>query len=340
MVNIRALVAGNKSGRLVPASIPIGNLRDDEVLVRITHCGVCRSDLTRVRSIDRPSAPLIAGHEIIGEIVRAGQGIRESRVGTRVGIGWQSASCGRCPWCSQGQEHLCLAQEETCVGRQGGFATHIKVQAQFAIPIPDVLPSAHAAPLMCAGITVFSPILRHAGRTRPRVAVVGIGGLGHLALQFLRALGCQADAFSTSPSKEEDARAFGAAGFFCLDDGDALDKMSSTYDFILSTTPALSDVTGLLRMLRPRGVLCLAGLPRERVVFAVEELIGFQKSIEGSPIGSPGDIAEMLKTAVEHGVSPRIECFPMSDANRALERLAGNQIRYRAVLVQDLETGE
>jgi uncharacterized zinc-type alcohol dehydrogenase-like protein len=237
----------------------------------------------------------------------------------------------------KGDQHLCLDQEETCIGRFGGFATHIKVQSNLAVPVPDELDSAHAAPLMCAGITVFSPIMRHAVNEGTRAAVIGIGGLGHLALQFLRAVGCSPDAFSSSPAKEEDARSFGAGRFFRLDGSNTVEGMASAYDFILSTSPGLSDLTGLLCMLRPRGVLCLVGLPRTQVTFAVDELIAFQKTIEGSPIGSPGAIAEMFRLAVDKGVRPKIECFPMTEANRAMERLAENRVRYRAVLVQDLE---
>jgi uncharacterized zinc-type alcohol dehydrogenase-like protein len=189
---------------------------------------------------------------------------------------------------------------------------------------------------MCAGITVFSPIARIA-RAGLRTAVVGIGGLGHLALQFLQAFGCQPDAFSTSPSKEADARSFGARGFRYLGDREALDKSSSAYDFIVSTSPGLTEVTDLIRMLRPQGTLCLVGLPREPVAFAAEELIGFQKVIAGSPIGSPERLEEMFRFVVEKDVRPRIEEFPMTKANTALARLAENQVRYRAVLVQDLE---
>jgi uncharacterized zinc-type alcohol dehydrogenase-like protein len=336
-VNIRALSIDRESGLLVPVAAAIGDLQDNEVLVSVTHCGLCRSDLTRVRSANQGSVGLeIPGHEIVGEIVRVGAGVVAQRVGARVGIGWQAGCCGRCEWCSQGLEHLCLAQEETCIGRPGGFATHIKVQSRFAIPVPGELDSAQVAPLMCAGITVFSPIARHAARGGRRAAVVGIGGLGHLALQFLRAFGFRADAFSLSRSKEADARAFGAEGFICLQDRSAVERISSVYDFILSTSPGLSEVTGLIRMLRPRGVLCLVGLPRERIAFAAEELIGLQKVIEGSPIGSPDAISDMFQFAVKHGVRPRVESFPMTQANKALARLAADEIRYRAVIVQNL----
>ncbi len=323
-----ALTVDGDGGLLVPACICIDELRDHEVLVRITHCGVCRSDLNRIG---------IPGHEIVGEVVQVGRGVSDLPTGVRVGIGWQSGSCGRCEWCVNHQEHLCADQEETCIGRPGGFATHIKVQSRFAVPVPESLDSPHAVPLLCAGITVFSPMIRHALHAGQRVAVVGIGGLGHLALQFMRALGCKPDAFSTSPSKEEDARRFGAEFFFCLEDNAAMEKIGSVYDFILSTSPAVSDLTCLLRILRPHGILCLVGLPRTEVTFAVDELIGFQKTIEGSPIGSPERIAQMFQFAIDKGVKPQIESFPMTEANRALERLAARKVRYRAVLVQDLD---
>ena len=337
-MNARALIVDGNSGRLVPAEIWIDDLRDDEVLVRVTHCGVCRSDLNRLRITDSSSnVPAVPGHEIVGEIVGAGRSVSGVSIGTRVGIGWQSGSCGHCEWCRQGQEHLCVDQEETCLGRSGGFATHVKVQSRFAVPIPERLDSAHAAPLLCAGITVFSPLIRHSIGADQKTAVVGIGGLGHLALQFLRAMGCAPDAFSRSPWKAEDARNFGAKNFFCLEDQRAQGDFVSTYDFVLSTSPGMSDVSGLIRMLRPQGILCLVGVPHEAIAFAAEDLIAFQKTIEGSPIGSPMLIAQMFRFAVGKGVIPRIECSSMTDANRVLARLTENQIRYRAVLVQDLE---
>ena len=337
-VNAQALVVDCDSGLLVPARILIEELREDEVLVRITHCGVCRSDLNRLKTPRSASnSPVVPGHEVVGEVVQLGGRVSGLSVGTRVGIGWQSAACGGCEWCLQGAQHLCADQEETCIRRYGGFATHIKVQSRFAFQIPQALDSAHAAPLLCAGITVFSPIVRHALHAGRKTAVVGIGGLGHLALQFLKAMGCTPDAFSNSPSKAADAHAFGARDFFCLRDKKALPALASTYDFILSTSPGGSDLTGLIRMLRPQGMLCLVGLPPEETTFAAEELIAFQKTIEGSPIGPPKLIADMFQFAADHGVRPKIECCAMTDANKAMVRLAENQIRYRAVLVQDLE---
>lgn len=331
-----ALTVNGDSGLLGPGSISVDEARDNEVLVRVTHCGVCRSDLARIAA-PRPEsrAPIVPGHEIVGEVVQLGRHVSSLSVGTRVGIGWQSGSCGRCEWCLSSQEHLCADQEETCIGRFGGFAARIKVQSRFAVPVPESLDSVHAAPLLCAGVTVFSPMLRHRLRDGQRAAVVGIGGLGHLALQFLRALGCIPDAFSTSPSKARDARAFGADRFFCVEDGKAFSKVRSAYDFVVVTSPGLSDLTELLRMLRPRGVLCVVGLPRSNVTFVADELIGFQKTIEGSPIGSPETIAEMFRFAADRNVRPSVECFPMTQGNTALKRLAAREIRYRAVLLQD-----
>ncbi|HET9220414.1 MAG TPA: NAD(P)-dependent alcohol dehydrogenase [Terriglobia bacterium] len=336
-MHVRALSVDSRKALLVPESISLEDLRDDEILVRITHCGLCRSDLNRLR-LEKPTSGsrMVLGHEIVGEVVRTGRAVRGMHPGIRVGVGWQSGSCGDCEWCMKGEQHLCLDQEETCIGRSGGFATHIKVQSGFAVPVPSELDSAEAAPLMCAGITVFSPIVRHGVNEEKRAAVNGIGGLGHLALQFLRAMGNSPDAFSSSSDKEEDAGSFGAGRFFRMEGIRTAEQMASVYDFILSTSPGLSDLTGLVRMLRPRGVLCLVGLPRTQVTFAADELIGFQKTIEGSPIGSPGAIAEMFRVAVDKRVRPKIECFPMTQANAAMERLAENRIRYRAVLVQDL----
>jgi uncharacterized zinc-type alcohol dehydrogenase-like protein len=336
-VEALALTVDRNLGRLAPRAISIDELGENDVLVRITHCGVCRSDLNLIANgRASPAKPIVPGHEIVGEIIRLGRDVSDLREGTRVGIGWQSGSCGHCEWCRSSQEHLCADQEETCIARPGGFATHIKAQSRFAISIPSALDSAYAAPLLCAGITVYSPMVRHRLHDGQRTAVVGIGGLGHLALQFLRAMGCKTDAFSTSPSKAEDARTFGAEGFFCLEDRKTIANIVSAYDFIITTSPAVSDLTELLRMLRPRGTLCVVGLPQTSVTFAADELVGFQKTIEGSPVGSPERIAEMFRFAADKGVKPKIECFPMTHGSEALKRLAGGRVRYRAVLMQDL----
>ncbi|HEX4997546.1 MAG TPA: NAD(P)-dependent alcohol dehydrogenase [Terriglobia bacterium] len=336
-MNAFALAAGHETGLLAPIPLDLDDPREGEVIVRVFHCGLCRSDLGRIESrFVAKNGPVIPGHEVIGEIVQVGRGVPNSRLGTRVGVGWQSASCGKCEWCLAEEEHLCGAQEETCVERPGGFATHVRVQSRFAVALPDRLDSAHAAPLLCAGITVYSPMARRNLHAGMRAAVIGVGGLGHLALQFLRAFGCEADAFSTTNSKEADAKRFGAAGFFSLRDELAARRIRSTYDFMICASPAVNELNGLIRMLRPRGILCLTGLPKTPATFDVERLIGYQKSIEGSPIGSPGRIAEMLRFAAERDVQPVVEMFPMTEANRALEKLGKNQVRYRAVLSQNL----
>jgi uncharacterized zinc-type alcohol dehydrogenase-like protein len=333
MSQIQGLAAHAAGAELLPFRYSPGELKAQEVEISISHCGVCHSDLHLIANDWGMSQyPFIPGHEIIGTIRAIGTGVSTLTIGQRVGVGWQSNSCGQCEWCSRGMENLCPAMEATCVHRHGGYADSVRVNARFAIPIPDSLPSEQAAPLLCGGITVYNPLRAHGINPSSRVGIVGIGGLGHLALQFARVFGAEVTAFSTSAAKEEEARALGAHHFVNTRETKAMREVANTFDFILSTINADQDWMSYIQALRPTGTLCFVGVPPAPVSVQAFSLISGIRSITGSPIGSPHQLREMVDVAARHNVRAKTEAFPMAKANEAIEKVKKNKLRYRAVL--------
>ena len=311
-----------------------GELKAHEVEVRISHCGVCHSDIHLINNDWGISKyPFIPGHEIVGTVAAVGAEVRDRKVGERVGIGWQADSCGICEWCRQGDEHLCASSQPTCVGRNGGYADAVRMNSRFAIPVPEALESENAAPLLCGGITVYAPMRNHGVRPASRVGVVGIGGLGHIGLQFAKAFGAEVTALSTSKDKEAEARRMGADHFVNTRDTGELKKIAGSFDFLLSTVSADQDWQALVNSLRPKGTLCVVGVPPSAMSVQAFPLIAGQRSISGSPSGSPRDLHEMLDVAARHGVKAITEQFAMAKANEAIARVKKSKVRYRAVLV-------
>ncbi len=310
-----------------------GTLRAKEVEIEVSHCGICHSDLHLISNDWGISQyPFIPGHEVIGKVNALGVGVRSLQVGQRVGLGWQSNSCGECEWCSRGMENLCPTAESTCVHRHGGYADRVRANARFVVPIPETLKSENAAPLLCGGITVYNPMRMHGVNPSSRVGVIGIGGLGHIAIQFARVFGAEVTAFSTSPAKEEEARELGAHHFVNTRETRSLKDLAGSFDFLLSTANADQDWGVYLQALRPTGTLCFVGVPPAPVTLPAFPLISGLKTVAGSPIGSPNQIREMLKVAARHGVKAQTELFPMAKVNDAIEKVKKFKVRYRAVL--------
>ena len=333
MSEIHGLAVHAAGAQLLPYKYEAGELAGNEVEIKISHCGVCHSDVHLIDNDGGVSKyPFIPGHEIVGTISGVGSNVKDRKVGQRVGVGWQADSCGICEWCIQGEEHLCAKAQPTCVGRNGGYADRIRVNARFAIPVPSVLESEHAAPLLCGGITVYSPLRNHGVRPSSRVGVIGIGGLGHMGLQFAKAFGAEVTAFSTSKDKEADAKSMGAHHFVNTRDTGALKKVAGSFDLLLSTVSADQDWQGYVNALRPKGTLCLVGAAAAPIQLLASGLIARQKAVSGSPTGSPRDLHEMLDVAARHGVKAVTERFSMAKANEAVAKVRKNQVRYRAVL--------
>ena len=334
MINVYAAMRAGAA--LEPFQYAPNELGSMSVEIEISHCGVCHSDLHLIDNDWGVSAyPLVPGHEIVGTITGIGNAVRHLRIGQRVGVGWLAGSCMACEQCLNGNENLCRQAQPTCIGRHGGYASSVIVDARFVLALPEELKSEHAAPLLCAGITVFAPLRRQRLNAKARVGIVGVGGLGHLALQFARAMGYSVTAFSTSMNKQEEARSFGADRFVDTSALGALNGEASSCDFVLSTVSADLPWVEYLNLLKPNGHLCLVGASPGELRVLVFPLIEAQKSIGGSAIGSNAELAAMLDFSAEHKISPLVESFSMTDANAAMVRLRKNQLRYRAVLVND-----
>jgi uncharacterized zinc-type alcohol dehydrogenase-like protein len=333
MKSIHGLAAHAAGAQLLPYKYDAGELGENEVEIKISHCGICHSDVHLINNDWGMSKyPFIPGHEIVGTVTAIGGAVRDRQIGERVGVGWQSDSCGVCEYCRQGDEHLCAQSQPTCVGRNGGYADAIRVNSRFAIPVPSPLESENVAPLLCAGITVYAPLRNHGVRPSSRVGVIGIGGLGHLGLQFARAFGAEVTAFSTSKDKEEEAKSMGAHHFVNTRDTATLKKMTGEFDLLLSTVSADQDWQAYINALRPKGTLCVVGVSPSPLQIQAFSLIGGQKNLSGSPTGSPRDLHEMLDVAARHSVKAITERFPMAKANDAVDKVKKNQVRYRAVL--------
>jgi uncharacterized zinc-type alcohol dehydrogenase-like protein len=333
MSQIQGLAAHAAGAELLPFRYDPGQLGSHEVEIGVTHCGVCYSDIHLISNDWGTSQyPFIPGHEIIGTVTAMGPEVRSLRLGQRVGLGWQADSCGRCEWCTRGMENLCPDSVATCVHRHGGYAERVRASARFVIPIPTALDSERAAPLLCGGITVYNPMRAHGINPSSRVGIVGIGGLGHLAIQFARVFGAEVTAFSTSAAKEDEARGLGAHHFVNTRESKAMKEVAGTQDFILSTINADQDWGVYIQTLRPTGTLCFVGVPPSPVAVHAFPLIAGLRSISGNNTGSPYQLREMLDVAARHGVHAQTESFPMAKANEAIEKVKKNKVRYRAVL--------
>jgi uncharacterized zinc-type alcohol dehydrogenase-like protein len=333
--SIDAYAANEAGSALTPLAYAPDALGPNDVEIEITHCGICHSDLHLIDNDWRTSQyPLIPGHEVVGTVAEKGALVSHVQLGDRVGVGWQCGSCHECEWCERGDENLCSNSVETCVGRPGGFASRIRLDGRFAFGIPDALSSEAAAPLFCGGITVYSPIRRHA-RPQSRVGVIGIGGLGHLAIRFARAFGCEVTAFSSTPDKETEARALGAHHFVSSVDDDALRAQGESFDLIVSTVNRSLNWKRYVTALRPDGVLSFVGALDEPLTIPTGLLLSGRRSISGNPIGGRVAIREMLDFAARHQIGAQVEVLAMAEVNTALERLRRNDVRYRFVLKND-----
>ena len=312
-------------------------LNDHDVRVSVTHCGLCFSD---IHAIDDyygiTTFPFVPGHEIVGHVSEVGTGVSDLRKGDRVGIGWQGRSCAKCEWCSKEEPHLCADIAEMGVWTPyGGFSSSTTADRRFVYPLPSSMPSEMAAVLLCAGIAVYSPLRSRASGHRQKIGIVGVGGLGHLAIQFAHALDYDVTALSSSPDKEEEALALGADHFRVARDKESLKPMKFTFDWLLYTGHGKSDFTWLLRTLKKNGVMVMVGFPPQPFAFEPVDLVVYQLAVTGSFLGNPKDMREMLTFAQERGIKPRTELMPMSRVNDAIRRVKEGRARYRIVLVNE-----
>lgn len=330
---IRAYAALRKGEPLVPFEYDPGPLGDDEVEVRVSSCGICHSDLSMLdNEWGMTQYPLVPGHEVAGTVLAVGGAVRNVAVGDKVGVGWISGSCMGCHECLSGSHNLCATSESTIVGRHGGFADRVRCQAAWAIRIPDALDLDETGPLFCGGITVFEPILRCGVKPTDRVGVIGIGGLGHLAVQFLAKWGCEVTAFSSTAGKEAELRAMGAHTVVNSRDPAALKPLAGKLDFIISTVNVPLDWNAYLGTLAPHGRLHVVGAVLKPMAIPAFSLITGFRSVSGSPVGGPATLATMLEFCARHNITPANEVFPMAEVNKAVDHLRAGKARYRVVL--------
>lgn len=330
-MQIHGYAALSPKSPLVPFAYEAPPLQPYEVLLKVSHCGVCRTDLHMIdNNWGRSTYPLLPGHEVVGHIVQKGAS-SSFRLGTRVAAGWVFSSCLACEECQNDKTNIC--QHKTSLynkGRFGGFADHVIADSRFCFALPDPLSSADAAPFLCAGATVFAPLKHYITKPNASVGIIGIGGLGHLALQFAKALGGIPSAISSSSSKEDLARKWGAHHFYTLPNRLPAPMQ---FDLLLCTVDVAMPWDLLLSWLKPEGVLCLVSRPpKESFQFDPALLVSTQRVLAGSNNANRATIYEMLDFATQHNIRPQIELYPLKEVNVALERLRQNQARYRIVL--------
>ena len=336
MAKIRAWTASAAHKPLELREYDPGPLGDDEVEIAVESCGLCHSDVSIINNEwGFSSYPVVPGHEVIGKIVALGSGARGLKTGQRVGLGWTAASCLHCRVCLSGDQMLCARAVPTIVGHKGGFAERVRGQWAWAIPIPEGVDASSAGPLLCGGITVFNPLYRFGIKPTHRVGVVGIGGLGHMALKFAAAWGCEVTAFTSSASKEAEARSFGAHRVVDSRKSEAIRGVAGTLDLLLVTVNVKLDWAAMMATLAPNGRMHVVGAVPEPIPVGAFDLIMAQRQVSGSPTGAPADIAAMLDFAARHGIAPQVEHFPMSRVNDALAHLEAGKARYRVVLDAD-----
>lgn len=336
---IRSYAALEQGQPLQAFDYDAGELKAHEVEVKVEYCGVCHSDLSMIdNEWGGAKYPLIAGHEVIGTITALGSEARGLKVGQRVGIGWTADSCQHCDCCIGGKQVLCQnGTTATIVGHAGGFAESVRAGWQWVIPVPDDLNPEVAGPLLCGGITVFDPLLRHNIQGVHKIGVIGIGGLGHIAIKLAKAWGCEVTAFSSSPDKTQEILDMGAHQVVNSRDKDQLKALRGQFDLIINTINVSLDWMPYFAALAPEGKFHTVGVVLEPLAVPAGVLIGGAKVVTGSPTGSPLALRQLLRFAARTQVEPTVEVFPMSQINDAIQHLRDGKARYRVVLKADFE---
>lgn len=330
---VNAYAAHEKGGKLEKFQYELPELGNEEVDVKVHYCGLCHSDLSMLNNDWRITQyPFVPGHEIVGEVVAVGSNVKNLKAGDLVGVGWYSAACMHCYSCLDGSQHLCRSSEQTIVGRHGGFADRVRSHWSWAIPLPLGIDIAKAGPLFCAGITVFNPIATAGIKPTDKVGVIGIGGLGHLAIKFLQKWGCEVTAFSSNPDKKAEILAMGAHKVINSRNPQEFKSIRGSLNFLLNTTNVSLDWNAYMKVLAPKGKLHHVGMVSEPMPVSAGSLIGGEKSVSGSPTGSRALIQTMLDFSVRHSIYPTVEEFPMENVNQAIKHLENGKARYRVVL--------
>jgi uncharacterized zinc-type alcohol dehydrogenase-like protein len=341
VLTVTAYAAASPTADILPTTIERRDVGPADVLIEIAYAGICHSDIHTVRGDWGAQVyPLTVGHEIAGVVSAVGSDVTKWKVGDRVGVGCMVNSCRECVNCRAGLEQYCengnvgtygiLDRDGTIT--QGGYSTHIVVDQDFVLRIPDAIDLAVAAPLLCAGITTYSPLKHWNAAPGRKVAVVGMGGLGHMAVKIAHALGAEVTVLSQTLSKEADGRAFGASRYFATSDPATFTELTNEFDLIVNTVSAEIDMRAYLSLLRLDGVLVNVGAPPEPLPVPVFALFSNRRSFAGSSIGGIAETQEMLDFCAEHGVVPETELIAADQITAAWQRVLASDVRYRFVI--------
>jgi len=334
----RGYAAYGAHQNLKPYVFVLPPLKDDEVEIKTICCGCCHTDLSMIKNdLGLSQYPFVPGHEAIGIITEMGPSARlanpDLKIGQRVGVGFFKRSCHTCEFCCKGEENICPNGEPVLAknASNGGWSEYLHVDAAWAIPIPDELPSELAAPLMCAGITVYAPLMHYKIRAGMKVGVIGLGGLGHLFVKMAKVLGCEIYVFSHTEEKETDSKMLGAAHFVRHDNKSEMMPLEEQLDFILNTTYANLDWEKFMNVLKPDGNFCFVGFPPSEIKVAPFSLIYKQRRVVGSNVGSPTWLKEMLEFCVRNNITAESEVFSINECNKVIKNFEPDGYRYRAV---------
>ena len=341
MLTVNAYAAPSADAPLEPTTITRREVGPHDVLIEIAYAGICHSDIHTVNGDWGPQHyPLVPGHEIVGTVAEIGPEVTGHAVGDRIGVGCMVNSCGQCTNCRNGDEQYCAEGMVPTYGgadrdgtiTQGGYSTHVVVDAGFVLSVPESLDFAAAAPLLCAGITTYSPLRRWGAGPGRKVAVVGLGGLGHLAVKIAAAMGAEVTVLSQSLKKKEDGLRLGAEHYYATSDRAAFEQLAGSFDLVLNTVSAVIDVDAYLSLLTVDGALVNVGAPAEPLSLNIFSLIGGRRAYAGSMIGGIAETQEMLDFCAEHGIVPETELISADRVNEAYERVLASDVRYRFVI--------
>ena len=333
---IKAYAAMELKGRFEPFEFKAGELGKEEVEIKVAYGGLCHSDLSMLNNEwGITEYPFVAGHEAVGEIAAMGDNVKGLNIGDKVGLGWNAQTCGHCQNCLSGFQINCPNLIGTIVGRHGGFAEKVRCNWDWAVKLPDALDMSKAGPLFCGGITVFNPFVQLDIKPTDKVGVIGIGGLGHLALQFADKWGCEVTAFTSDLSKTDELKKLGADYVVNSRDDDEIKKLRGKFDLILSTVNVTLNWAMYLNALAPKGHLHVVGATLEPIPVVSFQLMNGQKSLSATATGSPSVVAKMLEFCARHNIETVTENYKMSQINEAFEHLESGKARYRIVLEND-----
>jgi len=341
MFNTKALAAPGPSAPLAATTIQRRDVGDHDVLIDVLFCGICHSDLHQLKDdFGGATFPMVPGHEIVGKVARVGAQVTKFKLGELVGVGCIADADGTCPECKDDHEECCKKvsyvfnspDRHTGGTTYGGFSESIVIEERFVLRVPTKLDPAAAAPLLCGGITTYSPLRHWKVGKGSRVGVVGLGGLGHLAVKFARAFGAKVAVFTTSMRKKDDALKLGADEVIVSTDANAMKQHAGTFDFILDTVSGEHDINAYLWLLKRDGTVTLVGLPPKPLSVGAFPLIVGRKSLSGSNIGGIAETQEMLDFCAEHGITADVETLPIQKVNEAFARLEKGDVKYRFVI--------